>query len=230
MSFESLSLRRPAEGQAFRPRTHGAVGEGRTLGRAVRTAALCAPVFAAAALVPRAAYAQRYYVVYDDNEPFARFNVGIDGEGAAPLDAPIPLSGNSLSGGGGFKVRLGEQFRFVRMRFIPEIGYGYEHLFATDDSGNAYAWNMHRVFAGARLGFGRIIVPGIYAHVGYGWRDTGDPTVQDEEGVAFDAGLLLDIHVVPRLGFGAHAEYATIDAQPYAPHWLAAGVHADVVF
>jgi hypothetical protein len=118
----------------------------------------------------------------------------------------------------------------MNVRFIPEVGYGYDHLFATDDSGNAFAWDMHRVFGGARFGFGRIIVPGFYAHVGYGWRDTGDPSVRDEQGVAFDAGVLLDIHVIPHFGFGAHAEYALIDAQPFAPHWVAVGLHGDVVF
>lgn len=199
------------------------------VGRAIPMGAACALAFAAALFVSRDACAQRYYVVYDD-EPWARFNVGIDGEGAVPLSAPVPLSGNNLSGGGGFKIRFGEQFRFARVRIIPEVGYAYDHLFATDDIGDAFAWDMHRVFGGLRVGFGRVIVPGFYAHLGYGWRDTGDPTVRDEEGVAFDVGAMLDIHVVPRLGFGAHAEYATIDAQPFAPHWLALGLHVDIVF
>lgn len=197
--------------------------------RALPIGALCVLGFAAALLVPRPAYAQRYYVVYDD-EPWARFNLGIDGEGAIPLSSPVPLSGNNLSGGGGFKIRLGEQFRFARVRLIPEVGYGYDHLFATDDIGNSFDWDLHRVFGGLRVGFGRVIVPGFYAHLGYGWRDTGDPTVRDQQGVAFDVGGMLDFHVLPHVGFGAHLEYATIDAQPYAPHWLGAGVHADIVF
>jgi len=191
---------------------------------------LGALAFGAALLSPRTAGAQRYYVVYPDGEPWARFNVGFDGEGVVPLSAPVPLSGNTLSGGAGFKIRFGEQFRFAGVRFIPEVGYGYDHLFATDDIGDAFAWDLHRVFGGARIAFGRVIVPGFYAHVGYGWRETGDLDVGDDAGVAFDAGVLLDIHVIPRFGFGAHVEYATIDAQPYAPHWLAVGVHADVVF
>jgi hypothetical protein len=201
----------------------------RVLGRVLPMGSLCALAFAGATLTPRAASAQRYYVVYNEREPWAQFNVGIDGEGAIPLSVPSQY-GNSLSGGGGFKIRLGEQFRFYNMRFIPEVGYGYDHLFATDDSGDAFAWDMHRIFAGARVGFGRILVPGFYAHVGYGWRVTGDPNVQDEEGVAFDAGVMLDVHIVPHFGFGAHAEYALIDAEPFVPHWLAIGVHADVVF
>lgn len=116
------------------------------------------------------------------------------------------------------------------LRFTPEIGYGYQHLFATDDAGESFAWNTHRVFGGARLGFGWILVPTVYAHVGYGWRDTNDPTVPEASGLAFDAGLALDLHIIPHFGFGAHAEYAMIDSVPYTPHWLALGLHADLAF
>lgn len=218
---------------AIRPEVCSMLFELRSLGkrdRALPLGSICVLAFGCALFVPRTVHAQRVYVVYGDNDAWAKFNVGLDGEGVVPLSAPVPLSGNTLSGGGGFKIRLGEQFRFAGVRFIPEVGYGYDHLFATDDIGDAFAWDLHRVFGGARLAFGRFIVPGFYAHVGYGWRETGDPYVGNDSGVAFDAGLLLDIHVIPRFGFGAHAEYATIDAQPYAPHWLGVGVHADVVF
>ncbi len=139
-------------------------------------------------------------------------------------------SGNDLSGGGGFKLRVGDQIRFPRLRFTPEVGYGFDHLFATDDATYSYAWDMHRLFAGARVGFGRFIVPTFYAHVGYGWRDTADPTVASASGVAFDAGFALDFHVIPHLGFGGHVEYAAIDAEPYTPQWLALGLHADIAF
>lgn len=215
MSFKVLSLR------------------SRAVGHVLPAGSICAfgLALAGASLIPRDASAQRYYVVYDERrEPWARFNLGFDGEGAVPLSVPGSPSGNTLSGGGGFKIRVGEQFRFYNVRVIPEVGYGYDHLFATDDFGDAFAWDMHRIFAGARIGFGRIVVPGFYAHVGYGWRDTDDPFVRDDQGVAFDAGAMLDIHVIPHFGFGAHAEYALIDAQPVTPHWLAIGLHGDIVF
>jgi hypothetical protein len=157
-------------------------------------------------------------------------DIAFDGEGAVPLMDRRFQSGNDLSGGGGFKLRVGDQIRFPRLRFTPEIGYGYDHLFATDDANNAYAWNMHRLFAGARVGFGRVVVPTFYGHIGYGWRDTADPTVAQASGVAFDLGFALDFHVVPHFGFGGHIEYAAIDAQPYTPQWLAIGLHADVAF
>lgn len=184
-------------------------------------------------LAPKVALADRVVVVdetEEDREARSSLDIAFDGEGAVPLMDRRFQSGNDLSGGGGFKVRVGEQFRFPRLRFTPEIGYGFDHLFATDDVGSAYAWDMHRAFAGARLGFGRLVVPTFYGHLGYGWRDTGDPTVNQASGVAFDLGFALDFHFIPHLGFGAHVEYAAIDAQPYTPRWVALGLHADLAF
>jgi hypothetical protein len=54
--------------------------------------------------------------------------------------------------------------------------------------------------------------------------------VNQEGGLAVDVGGAIDLRVVPHLGIGAHVEYATIDAQPYAPQWIATGLHADITF
>jgi hypothetical protein len=188
---------------------------------------------AAALLVSTPARADRVVVVeHADEYEESRNSVDLafDGEGAIPLMDRRFQSGNDLSGGGGFKVRVGETIRYPRLRFTPELGYGFDHLFATDNANTAYAWDMHRLFAGARVGFGRLVVPTVYGHVGYGWRNTGDPSVTEASGVAFDLGFALDFHVVPHLGFGAHIEYAAIDAEPYTPQWLALGLHADLAF
>jgi hypothetical protein len=190
----------------------------------------------AAFLTPNTARADRVVVEREEESPPEDYearrslDLAFDGEGAIPLMDRRFQSGNDLSGGGGFKVRVGEQIRFPRLRFTPELGYGFDHLFAADNAGTAYAWDMHRLFAGARVGFGRLVVPTFYGHVGYGWRDTGDPSVNQASGVALDLGFALDFHVIPHLGFGAHVEYAAIDAQPYTPQWLALGLHADLAF
>jgi hypothetical protein len=188
---------------------------------------------AAAFLVSTPARADRVVVYEQSDEDYEarhQLDVAVDGEGAVPLMDRRFQSGNDLSGGGGFKVRVGEQIRMPRLRVTPEIGYGFDHLFATDDAGTPYAWDMHRLFAGARIGFGHFVVPTIYGHIGYGWRDTGDPSVAQASGVAYDFGFALDFHIVPHFGFGAHVEYAAIDAEPYTPQWLALGLHADVAF
>ena len=165
-----------------------------------------------------------------EERPEGRFDFGFDGEGAAMIASPRSAIGNTLTGGTGFKLRAGDQIHFPGLRFTPEVGYGYQHLFATDDVGDAHSWETHRLFGGARVSFGRVVTPGFYGHVGYGWRNTGDPTVPQAGGLALDAGFALDFHLIRHFGFGAHAEYVTIDTQPYTPQWLALGLHGDVVF
>jgi hypothetical protein len=172
----------------------------------------------------------RYYY-YEYREPPYALVLGLDIEGAIPVNVPTFVDSNNLTGGGGFKFRAGEQIRLQGgMRITPELGYGYEHLFATDDVGNAYDWDLHRVFAGARLSFGRFLVPVVYAHIGYGWQVTGDPTVQGAAGLSYDFGGALDLRVIPHLGLGVHLEYAAIEAQPVSLEWIALGAHADVLF
>jgi hypothetical protein len=175
---------------------------------------------------PRTARADRDD--YDEHHR-AHFALGVDLEGAIPIDIP-QVNGNSIQGGGGFKVRVGEQLRFPFMRITPELGYGYDHLWASDADGDAFAWDLHRVFGGVRIGIGEILVPNVYGHVGYGWRDTGAPNVGQAGGLSYDVGVALDLHVIPHFGIGAHAEYAGIESQPDTPQWLALGLHADLVF
>jgi hypothetical protein len=197
-------------------------------------------------VLPCAALADRYYVYgpppppppppgygyyYYEREPAYALVLGADIEGVVPVNVPRFVDQNDLTGGGGFKLRIGEQVRLRGgLRITPELGYGYDHLFATDDVGDSYSWDMHRVFGGVRLSFGRFLVPVLYGHLGYGWRVTGDPSVPQEGGLALDLGAALDLRVIPHVGFGAHIEYASIDAQPYVPQWLAMGLHADLVF
>jgi hypothetical protein len=185
---------------------------------------------------PRPYYYQpapaRYYEV--DREPPYAFQLGFDLEGAVPVGVNVPQGNpNDLKGGGGFKVRLGEQFRFPGIRFTPEVGYGFDHLWANDDNANQFGWDMNRFFVGARLSFGRFVVPVFYAHAGYGWRQVS--TVESNVltggngGFAYDVGGALDLRVVPHFGIGAHLEYAAIDI-PFQPQWVALGAHADLVF
>ncbi len=171
----------------------------------------------------------RYYE-WDRDPPYA-FAVAFDLEGAFPVNVPRFLDGNDLNGGGGFKLRVGEQIR-VRggLRITPEVGYGYEHLFASDDVGDAYSWDVHRLFGGVRLGVGYFVVPSVYGHVGYGWRVTSDPTVPQQGGLTLDVGGALDFRIVPHLTLGLHLEYATLDDSSYGVQWVAAGGHAALLF
>jgi hypothetical protein len=181
-------------------------------------------------LQPRPADAQVYVVERDRDWNRDRFssslNLGFDAEGAADV-APPSVNQNSVETGSGFKVRVGAQLRRRFLRIIPEGGFSYTHLFVTDAAGDSLGWNMERAFVGARIGFGEIVVPVIYGHVGYGWRDTTQGPVPAAGGFAGDAGLALDFHLIPHFGFGLHAEYVAVDATPFVPDWLAFGLHAD---
>lgn len=234
----------------------------RRLARALTTAVVSATAFAGVLLASRSASAQGYYRYdyygrpppprpyyappppagraygyYDQyREPPYALQLGFDLEGAVPVGINVPGSTNALKGGGGFKVRVGEQLSFPGIRFTPEVGYAFDHLWANDDSGNQFGWDMNRIFGGARLSFGRILVPVIYGHLGYGWRQlgngwtTGAGTINGGNGgLAYDIGGALDLRVVPHFGFGAHLEYAAIDI-PYQPQWVALGLHADLIF
>jgi hypothetical protein len=199
-------------------------------------ASILTPVAVATGLLvfvePTPAEAQVYVVEtrdrYWDRDRFtSTLNLGFDAEGAADV-APPSVNQNSVEGGSGFKVRVGAQIRRRFLRIIPEGGFSYTHLFVTDNAGDSLGWNMERAFFGARIGFGEVIVPVIYGHLGYGWRDTTQGPVPASGGFAGDAGVALDFHLIRHLGFGLHAEYVTIEATPFVPDWVAFGLHADV--
>jgi hypothetical protein len=236
----------------------------RRIAHALVGVGVSALAFAGVMLAPRTAHAQRVYVYtnrpapppyyggggyygrpaqpYYYQEPPYQTQLGFDLEGVAPLNPPTAAGGPAAVGGGvGFKVRLGEEFRFPGfVRLTPEVGYAYDHMFAADNYGNSYAWDMNRLFLGARLGFGRILVPSVYAHIGYGWRQTdADYVTGGNGGVAFDFGGALDLKVVPHVTFGAHLEYAAISTNSNAAlgytntgtaEWLALGGHINFLF
>jgi len=230
----------------------------RRFARALVGVGATALAFAGILLAPRTAHAQRVYVYssrpappppvyyggggyygrpaqpYYYQEPLYQTQLGFDLEGVAPLNAPSYNGGPAAIGGGaGFKVRLGEEIRFpgTGVRLTPEVGYAYDHLWAADNLGNSYDWSMNRLIAGARLGFGRILVPSVYAHLGYGWRQTDAVYVTGQDGgLAFDVGGAIDLHVVPHVTFGVHLEYVQVSTNVDTPEWLAVGGHVNFLF
>jgi len=230
----------------------------RRFARALVGVGLSALTFAGIVLAPRTAHAQRVYVYtnrpppprvyygggygyaarpaapYYYQEPLYQTQLGFDLEGVAPLNAPTYNGGPAAIGGGaGFKIRLGEEIRFPGsgIRLTPEVGYAYDHMWAADNLGNGYDWSMNRLMAGARLGFGHILVPSVYAHLGYGWRQTDAAYVTGQNGgLAFDVGGALDLRVVPHVGFGVHLEYVQVSTDVDTPQWLAVGGHVNILF
>jgi hypothetical protein len=177
-----------------------------------------------------------------------RFDLGIDGE-APVLLAPSPTQNNLSVLGGGFKLRFGDQIRLRHgLVLTPEVGYAFDHLF-TSSPGVAVTpgvvttgdWNMNRFFGGVRLGFGRIVVPTLYAHVGYAFRsisaaNNANPEIVNfgQNGLAFDTGIAVDIHLARHLSFGPHVEYVAVTnsdgINQSSPQWLSFGAHLDFLF
>jgi len=188
----------------------------RSQGARHRAALISVPLFVALALAPGVANAGP--------------TIGVDGEAVVPISAPTG-DRDSLNEGGGFKVRVGYQFHIPLLRITPEVGYAFDGFYGSGGGGIPYGWDMQRVFAGGRIGLGEIIVPSVYAHGGYGWRTTADPGVPEGSGLAFDAGLALDLHLITHVGIGAHAEYASIGTGGgTSPEWLAFGLHIEIDF
>ena len=200
----------------------------RATSRIVPAALASACAFAAFALAPREAHAAGYA---------GRFNLGVDGDLTALMTNNAPAYSapqNNLSTlGTGFKVRFGDQFRLrYGVNLTPEVGYAFDHIFAAN-SGDPE--NMNRIFAGVRLGFGRYVVPSIYAHLGYGFRsvvsNNGQSvgTIPDSNGLALDTGVAVDFHLNPWVSIGPHAEFVYMDVAN-SPQWLAFGGHLDFTF
>jgi hypothetical protein len=176
-------------------------------------------------LAPREAQAANY----------GKFDLGIDGDANALL-APSPTQNNLSTLGGGFKIRFGDHFRMRNgLNLMPEVGYAFDHLFNANDGG--VPENMNRIFAGLRVGFGRRVVPTLYAHLGYGFRsvsDTNGPfdnaaVITNSNGLALDTGVSVEFRIAQHLSIGPHAEFVYIDV-PNAPQWLAFGGHVDFIF
>ena len=204
----------------------------RSLVRFVAAPAAAATLFM---LVDESDAKAQVYVVRRVQQPESvGLNLGIDLEGASNVTPP---QGSGYgNGGGGFKLRVGAEIRRPWLRFIPEGGFAYTHLFQTDPYGNNVGWNMERLFVGGRIGFGEVIVPIVYGHVGYGWRATNQDTISSApgipgaNGVSADIGIGIDFHLIRNFGFGFHAEYVTVQTAPAVPDWVAGGAHIDVRF
>jgi hypothetical protein len=162
-----------------------------------------------------------------------RFDLGIDGDATA-IVSPASTDTNLNNYGAGFKLRFGDQFRLrYGLRLTPEVGWAFDHLFPAGSNG-VDPWNMNRVFAGVRLGFGRRVVPTIYAHLGAGFRTIGGPgtaeLANNTTGLAFDTGVAVDFYLTRHFAIGPHVEFVDIDTAPENPEWFAFGGHIDIVF
>ena len=142
---------------------------------------------------------------------------------AFDLDFLATLRESGADIGGGGAVRLGRKMEFILVSLTPEIGGSYDHFNGSNNDA------IYRGFIGARLGFGKLIEPSAFAHIGVG---RFDANVGSHTAPVFDGGIALDLTFLPLINLGAHASYNSLFAQGnYASfNWLALGLHAALVF
>jgi hypothetical protein len=153
----------------------------------------------------------------DDDDEGGKTTIALDLEYAGDIDE------DDVESGSGGAIRLGRQADLVLVSLTGEIGGSY-HGFAGEREVSVY-----RGFLGGRLQVGKILEPGIYGHLGIG-KLNDEP--DSRTAPTFDAGLFLDLTVLPLVDLGVHAGYDTVlgsgDANAF-DYWVA-GAHAALVF
>ena len=138
-----------------------------------------------------------------------------EGALAADVDLAVPViqaPQRYLSTGAGVDLRGGYRFRipYQSISVVPELAVGYTFLGA----------HLVRMRPGLRVGIGRVLVPYLYGHVGYGWTSfdpigaadvTGKQAFVSSSGFSFDGGGGLDVAILRRLVVGAHVGYNVVN-------------------
>jgi hypothetical protein len=119
-------------------------------------------------------------------------SIGVDLDYANGIEEP------QVGAGTGFNGRLGYKLDLLVLQLTPEIGGGY-HTF----SGDAAA-KFSQGFVGGRVSFLKVLQPGVYAHLGYGHLSTA---YGSRSGATADAGVTLDLTLLPLIDVGVHAGY-----------------------
>jgi hypothetical protein len=142
---------------------------------------------------------------------------------AADLDYTHGINEHAVGSGTGFNVRLGYKLDLLVLQFTPEVGGAY-HAF----SGAADA-TLSQAIVGGRLAFGKILEPGVYAHLGYGHLGFVGGS---HSGATADAGVTLDLTVLPLIDFGVHAGYNGMLKRNSNPAFdsFVLGIHAALIF
>jgi hypothetical protein len=152
------------------------------------------------------------------------------GSTKAALDLEyVFVTSEKLDNGAGGAVRLGREFDAVLISITPEIGGSYHSLDGVFDA------SLYRGFAGLRLSLGKLIEPGIFGHVGYGYiafQDIAGAFDESHGALSYDVGATLDLTLLPVLDVGIHGAYngLTGDSRFKRVNWVNAGGHVSVQF
>jgi hypothetical protein len=81
------------------------------------------------------------------------------------------------------------------------------------------------------LGFDAGVSLKAYGHIGYtDLAGEGTDYTIGITGMSWDAGLALDITLIPVVDFGIHAGYVTLMGENGDVNWVEAGLHAEISF
>jgi len=137
------------------------------------------------------------------------------------------LIGGDLSGQG-VGLCLGRKLDLVLASLTPEVGGSYHAFRGTGEA------HLKQAFVGGRFRLGKVLEPGVYAHIGYGWLDVNGAMAGSDgiSGVSADAGASLDLTLLPMLDLKIHAGYngilANADHSAFDTYVL--GLNAGLVF
>lgn len=120
---------------------------------------------------------------------------------ALDFDYSSAIKSPEIKYGGGGALRIGSERNLFLVTLIPELLFDY-HSYDAHQPDNAQIWTGK---IGGRIRFLKILEPGIFAHIGLG--HVGGYDVISHTGVAFDAGLTLDLTILPLIDLGLHGSW-----------------------
>lgn len=142
----------------------------------------------------------------------------------ADIDYTNGIDEPNVSSGTGFNVRLGYKLDLKILQLTPEIGGAY-HTF----SGDAHV-KFAQGIVGGRVSFLKVLEPGVYAHLGYG--HLSGSFGEGHSGATADAGVTLDLTLLPLVDIGVHGGYNGMLKKGDYPAFdsYVVGVHGALIF
>ena len=143
---------------------------------------------------------------------------------ALDLDYALAIDERQIDNGGGGALRMGFELDAIAVSLTPELSFGY-HSFGGD-----FGPRLYRGTGGLRLSILKVVEPGVFAHAGIGRASFDLPNgLVDPSRTAFtwDAGLTLDLTLLPVFEFGVHGAYNSLAAgDAETLNWTTFGLHA----
>lgn len=153
------------------------------------------------------------------------------------VDANAIFPTGELDNGTGFGMdgRLGYILP-IPGYLVPEVEVGFVDFAEPDNNDpSVSAW---RALAGVRLGVGTILRPHVFGHIGYGNISVEEPNddffdgrnpLTDDSAFAWDAGVGIDVTILPILDIGVQGAYNRVETDE-AVKWWSAGGHVALLF